>query len=44
MNVQQAPTAVTESSDALRDGTNTIESLGLVQGGTLWLNGHGYCT
>jgi hypothetical protein len=29
MNVQHVPTAVTESRDALRDGTNTIESVGL---------------
>jgi hypothetical protein len=31
MNVQQAPRASTESYDALRDGTNTSESVGLVK-------------
>ncbi len=31
MNVQPPPTAVTESRDALRDGTNTSESVGLVK-------------
>jgi hypothetical protein len=31
MNVQHAPTTVTESRDALWDGTNTIESVGLVK-------------
>jgi hypothetical protein len=31
MNVQHAPTVVTKSYDALRDGTHTLESVGLVK-------------